>query len=100
MTTAENISAVTHLLMVYRQKSTTDLAAHLRMSVKSLGRRLRGELGWQADEVAAMADLFDVSVLAFYQGPDALMSGAGTTRQYLSDTADPTLGSEVLADAA
>ena len=76
MTTNAQISAVVDLLMIYRGKSRQELADVLGISLKTLGRRLRAELGWEADEVALMADFFDTSIVTFFDGPDALMSGA------------------------
>lgn len=85
MSTNAQIGAVADLLLHYRRRNRSELAEALGMSGKTLARRLNGTLGWEAEEVAQMAEFFDVGIMAFYNGPDALMAGVGpsTTRQYL-----------------
>lgn len=102
MTSSAQISAVADLLLHRRrremQQSETEarqnLADHLGINARTLRRRLKGELRWEADEVAAMAEFFDMPLMAFYNGPAALFVGAaeptrtGSIRQYLADSAD------------
>jgi hypothetical protein len=87
MTTSEKIGRVVDLLLTYRRENRLVLAALLGVSPKTLGRRLNGVLGWTADEIAVMAQHFDVPVSVFYDGPEALLAGTSrsTTAEYLSE---------------
>lgn len=79
MTTSEKIGRVVDLLLTYRRENRLVLAALLGVSPKTLSRRLHGTLGWSADEVALLAEHFDMPVKVFYDGPDALIAGMRTT---------------------
>jgi hypothetical protein len=87
MTTSEKIGRVVDLLLTYRRENRLVLAALLGVSPKTLGRRLNGVLGWTADEIAVMAEHFDVPVSVFYDGPEALLAGTSrsTTAEYVGD---------------
>jgi hypothetical protein len=67
-----NISAVVKQLMAYRNETNADLAALLHYDVQTIGRKRRNERTWQAWEVQALADHYDVEVSDFYAGVDAL----------------------------
>lgn len=102
MTSSAQISAVADLLLHRRRRdlgqseteARQELADYLRVSSKTLRRRLLGQLVWEADEVSAMAEYFDMPIMTFYNGPAALFVGAaepsrtGSIRQYLPDSAD------------
>lgn len=85
MTTNDKIGGVVDLLLTYRRENRLVLAALLGVSPKTLSRRIGGALGWSADEVALMAEHFDVPVSVFYEGPDAFIARArGQMSAYLT----------------
>lgn len=91
MTANTQISQVVEVLLTYRRQTRAELAVRLGLSGRSLQRRLNGDLGWQAEEVYAMAEHFERPIGDFFAGPDALFGvnpGDGTTRRYLARTAD------------
>lgn len=59
-----------HHLMWERRLSQTAFAPQIGMTQNTLTRKLRGERGWSADEIAAAAQVLEVEVgYLFKQGP-------------------------------
>ena len=95
------ISEVTRQAMLWRKESREQLAALLGLSLRSVARRLVGDIPWEAREIAVMAEHFGLPITTFYAGPDALFQAAGEgtgapmNRRYdgesMEVTADPLL---------
>lgn len=73
------IGEATEIVMLWRKETRQELAVLLRMSTRSLGRRITGEIPWEAWEIAAMADHYRVPIERFFGGPDAVMTGVSPT---------------------
>lgn len=81
-----NISAVLRILMAYKHETQQQLVGATGIPQRTLIRRMKnGATGWSAGEVAALADHYEVPVSVFYGGPDELMQGARTSRNFRSD---------------
>lgn len=63
-------------MLLWRRETRVQLALLLGISLRTLGRRIAGELRWEAGELQRMADHFGVPVSRFYDGPDALLGGS------------------------
>ena len=66
------ISEVTRQAMLWRKESREQLSAMLGLSLRSVARRLVGDIAWEAREIAIMAEHYGLPISAFYEGPDAL----------------------------
>lgn len=97
------ISATVEQLMK-RSETYAMLGAAIGLSAQTIGRKMRGEREWTANEIHRLATYFGVSESALYAGPEALFAGAGrritdapdphdrgTTRRYSDDSAVSTL---------
>lgn len=94
MKTDDKIGRVVDLLLTYRRENRLVLAALLGVSPKTLSRRISGSLGWTAEEVALMAEHFDVPVSAFYAGPDAMIARVrGQMSAHLTGASRPNVPS-------
>jgi hypothetical protein len=76
-TTDLAISEVTKQAMLWRKENREHLAALLGLSLRSVARRIAGDISWEAHEIKVMSDHFGLPVDTFYDGPDALFGGAG-----------------------
>lgn len=61
ITTHEAVGRRVHHLMWDRKLTARAVAPHLGMDPTGLGRRIRGERGWDADDIFAAAHFFGVS---------------------------------------
>lgn len=78
MTTASHdidgsVTAVVRILMAYTRERQSDVCEATGIPKRTFIRRMGGDGGWSASEVAALANHFDVPVTAFYDGPDHLL---------------------------
>ncbi len=76
-----DISRVARTLLVHQGKSKTALAEALGISPSVLSKKLGRHRGWGAEEVASMAEFFDVNVAVFFEHPDTLVR----SRYFLSN---------------
>lgn len=65
-----------HIMMWDRGLTQTAFGAELGVDQSTLGKKLRGKVGWSLGEIVAVSNLFDVSVSALFgegpeTGPDA-----------------------------
>jgi hypothetical protein len=70
---------VVRLLALHRDETVEDAATAANIGRDTMYRRLRGQGGWKASELAALAAHFGVPITVFYDGPDALLAGAGAS---------------------
>lgn len=61
ISTHQAVGRRVHHLMWDRKLTARAVAPHLGMDPTGLGRRIRGERGWDADDIFAAAHFFDVS---------------------------------------
>lgn len=82
------VSRVVKMLLAYRGETQAALAQATGLGRKTVIRRMSGERGWSAAELATLSKHFEVPVSVFYDGPDALLrTGIQTvTHQYESPT--------------
>ncbi len=88
------IAAVVGHLLLRSDESTSDLAAVLGVSEKTVKRRLAGSQEWTATEIAQLAQHFNVPVAILFAGPDALFAAALTDEgrvhlKWLTRSAEP-----------
>jgi transcriptional regulator with XRE-family HTH domain len=56
------VAAEVRANLARHRKTQTDLATHLGISVSTLARRLSGDVAFDTDELALVADFFGVEV--------------------------------------
>ena len=89
--TDQNVTAVIKLLRAYLDQSLNEVILGSGIDKSKMIRRRR-DGGWTADEISRLAAHFGVTPQAFYDGPDALMTGlirkdrTPPTSQYLADS--------------
>ncbi|WP_367118323.1 helix-turn-helix domain-containing protein [uncultured Microbacterium sp.] len=64
----EAIGRRVHALMWERRVTNRSMAPHLGMDESGLGRRLRGERGWSAEQVWSAASYLNVPIATIYGG--------------------------------
>lgn len=75
-----HVRGVVRVLLAARGQTRDQVADATGIGTKTLGRRMRGESGFSAAEVYALADYFDVPISVLLDGPDALFSVAGSRK--------------------
>ena len=84
--TDQTISAAVRALLSGRGYSPDELCEVTNTTASTLFRKLNGSSPWKAREVAAIAEFFDVSIGALYDGLGGIVagpsrrSGAGTRK--------------------
>lgn len=63
--------------------TATEVANLLDMAASGVSDRLRGETSWRAEELAVLAELFEVDVGDFYRTPEEIQAGRGTGAQLI-----------------
>ena len=67
--TSSDVAAEVRAWMGRRQRSTRSVALELGMTETYLGRRLKGSISFTVAELAALADLLEVPIEAFFEIP-------------------------------
>lgn len=69
----DNVTRVVEILQAYKRLSLNELIIASGIGKSTLIRR-RHAGGWSAAEVARLAEIFEVPVSVFYDGPDNLIA--------------------------
>lgn len=77
---------VVRTLLAHQGKSRAELAQVLQVHVSAVNKALSGRRSWSADDIAIMAEFFNVTPLVFFDPPESLIRASGTGRR----TGDPT----------
>lgn len=88
-----DIPRVTRTLLAHQNKTHTALAEHMHIGPSLLSKKLSGLRGWSADDVAAMADFFDVEPELFFRDPEQLIRQRSATGDTGERNGDVTLRS-------
>jgi transcriptional regulator with XRE-family HTH domain len=71
-----NIRRVASLLCLYREIAHRDLAKLMGISQPGMSARMNGKQAFRTVEVAQLAEIFEVPVAIFFEGPEALLSSS------------------------
>jgi transcriptional regulator with XRE-family HTH domain len=77
------------MLMAAQGMTTLDLGRQLGLGRSPIYDRTQGRKPFTVDEVASLAEFFDVPVSVFYAGPDALLGRHAGDRTALTGVASP-----------
>lgn len=75
---AIDIPRVARTLLVHRGKPKTELAEVLGVSPSVLSKKLGGRRPWSADDIASMAEFFEVSPALFFEDSRTLIRSVNT----------------------
>lgn len=68
-----NVTGVLEILIAYRRVSFKELIVATGIGKSTMIRR-RAQGGWSAAEVARLAEVLDVPISVFYEGPEKLIA--------------------------
>jgi transcriptional regulator with XRE-family HTH domain len=69
-----------------RRMSASKAARALGWSQVFISRRLTGDVAFNVDELAALAELLQVPIVAFFEGPEMLTGSGGNKRTFSGST--------------
>jgi transcriptional regulator with XRE-family HTH domain len=65
----ESIAAEVRAQLARRRRSARSVALELGWTQRYMARRVNGEVPFNVEDLAAIAELLDVPVISFFQGP-------------------------------
>lgn len=69
----EGVGRIAKTLLTNQDRQRSELADLLGLDSGGLSRALAGKRKWTIDDIAKMADLFEVSVSLFFEDPESIV---------------------------
>lgn len=75
-----NVARIVRTLLTYQDRTRSELALSLGVHVSAVNKALNGRRSWDVNDLAAMAEFFNVSPALFFEDSERLISATHTRR--------------------